>query len=103
MLIFSIFFEIIAKFSKDIAFIFHFPKKGCINVVGIYDKKSTILDAFVKKLWHKNNIKRGYPGHYSIFYVFLEYNTFYVDQLVHRGYTVLVRLIKSPLAVEKKF
>ena len=36
------------------------------------DKKSIILDVFVKilfkKLWHKNNIKREYPGHFSNFF-----------------------------------
>ena len=47
MLIFSTFFEEMAKFSKNNSYNFNFPKKQ-LHKNGIYDKKSTILDVFVK-------------------------------------------------------
>ena len=76
MLIFSTFFEEIAKFSKNNSFNFHFPKKK-LHKNGIYDKKSTILDVFVKimlkirqskkKLGHKNKIKMFTHGIFQFF------------------------------------
>ena len=73
LLLFSIFFEKNAKFSKNNSFT-SFSKKW-LHKNWIYDKKSTILDVFVKillkirqsrKIVSYKQYKMGNPGHFFV-------------------------------------